>query len=273
LASSSFLQLEYCEPMSLEELSRVLCQSDQSCSLPQRAVALFGFQVAILSPSARSLESKARVLSALKILESMESETTRNADLEQRLRIAGYREVLDLVMREGGARTLRSLWTTKVLWEDASVRLDQARDVALMVQFSHRFAKFGQPTPRQKGGPTMARHFVRKTTGRSDGTLRKRWKEYRATAVLQYLMLFHHKNLRPKQLSGRNFVTRLFEQAEDIQGLRAFFAAYVDLARTLRPRGYKFDDLKLEVLASAAPLYELKPFSHKELEAIESYSD
>jgi hypothetical protein len=138
--------------MLLEELARVLCQSDQSCSLPQRAVALFGFQAAILSPSARSLESQARVLAALKILESMESDTARNADLEQRLRIAGYREVLDFIMREGGARRLRSLWTTKVFWEDVSARLDRARDVALMVQFSHRFAKFGQPTPRQKGG-------------------------------------------------------------------------------------------------------------------------
>lgn len=241
--------------MLLQKLARVLCHSDQSFSLPQRAVALFGFQAAILSPSARSLESQARVLAALKILESMESDTARNADLEQRLRIAGYREVLDFIMGEGGARRLRSLWTTKVFWEDVSARLDRARDVALMVQFSHRFAKFGQPTPRQKGGPTMARHFVCETTGPSDGTLRKRWREYGGTAVLQYLVLFHHKNLRPKQLSGKNFVTRLFEQAEDIAGLRAFFAAYVDLTRTLRPRGYKFDDLKLDTLASPAPLY------------------
>jgi hypothetical protein len=257
--------------MLLEELARVLCQSDQSCSLPQRAIALFGFQAAILSPSARSLESMARVLAALKILESMENDTAQNADLEQRLRIAGYRDVLDLIMREGGARRLRSLWTTKVFWNDVSERLDQARDVALMVQFSHRFAKFGQPTPRQKGGPTMARRFVCETTGRSDGTLRKRWREYGGTAVLQYLMLFHYKNLRPKQLSGKNFVTRLFEQAEDIAGLRAFFAAYVDLTRTLRPRGYKFDDLKLDTLASPAPLYELEPFSERELKVIKNY--
>jgi hypothetical protein len=89
--------------------------------------------------------------------------------------------------------------------------------------------------------------------------------------VLQYLVLFHHKNLRPKQLSGKNFVTRLFEQAEDIAGLRAFFAAYVDLTRTLRPRGYKFDDLKLDTLASPAPLYELEPFSKRELKVIKNY--
>jgi hypothetical protein len=67
-------------------------------------------------------------------------------------------------------------------------------------------------------------------------------------------MLFHHKNLRPKQLSGKNFVTRLFEQAEDTAGLRAFFTAYVDLTRTLRPRGYSFDDIKLELCALGMPL-------------------
>ena len=117
----------------------------------------------------------------------------------------------------------------------------------------------------------MARHFVCKTTGPSDGTLKTRWKEYRGTAVLQYLMLFHHKNFKPKQLSGKNFVERLFKQAEDIQGLRAFFAAYLDLARTLRPRGYKFEDLKIEIVASPAPMYELKPFSKTELEVIEGY--
>jgi hypothetical protein len=257
--------------MVLQDLARVLCQSDRSYSLHQRAIALFGFQVAILSPSARRLESKARVLAALKILEGMESDTPRNADLDQRLRIAGYREVLDFVMRESGATGLRSLWTTKVLWEDLSVRLDQARDVARMVQFSHRFAKFGRPTPRQKGGSTMARHFVCETTGRSDGIIRERWREYRGTAVLQYLILFHHKNLRPKRLSGKNFVTRLFEQANDIEGLRAFFGAYVDLTGTLRPRGYKFDDLKLDNLANHKPSYELKPFSDQELKAIKNY--
>ena len=257
--------------MVLQDLARVLCQSDQSYSLHQRAIALFGFQVAILTPSVPVRESEARVLAALKILERVEIDTARNAGLEERLKIVGYRELLDLIIREGGARRLRSIWTTKDLWDDVSIRLKEAKDVALLVRFSHRFATFGQPTARQIGGSTMARDFVCKTTGRSDGTLRNRWREYRATAVLQYLMLFHHKKLKPKQLSGKNFVERLFEQAEDIQGLRAFFAAYLDLAKTLRPRGYKFDDLKIEIVDSPAPSYELKPFSQTELEIIKGY--
>ena len=168
------------------------------------------------------MESKARSLAALKILESLESDVADGASLDQRLQIAGYRDVLDHILREGGAKRLRSLWTTKQLWEDVTARLNQARDVALMVQFSHRFERFGQPTVRQKGGPTMARYFVRETTGRADGTLKGRWREYGDTAVLQYLMLLHHRNLTPKQLSDKNFVTRLFEQANDIEGLSAF---------------------------------------------------
>jgi hypothetical protein len=117
--------------MVLQDLARVLCQSDQSYSLHQRAIALFGFQVAILSPSTPVLESEARVLAALKILESIESDTVRNAGLEERLRIVGYRELLDLIMREGGARKLRSTWTTKELWDNVSARLKEAKDVAL----------------------------------------------------------------------------------------------------------------------------------------------
>jgi hypothetical protein len=257
--------------MLLEELARGLCQSDQSYSLHQRAIALFGFQVAILSPAVPVLESGARVLAALKILESMENDTAGNAGLEERLRIVGYRELLDLIMREGGARRLRSTWTTKEFSDQISVRLDEAKDVALMVQFSHRFAKFGEPRTRQTGGPTMARYFVRKRTGPSDSTLKQRWREYSDTAVLQYLMLRHHRNLIPKRLSGKNFVGRLFEQAHDIQGLRAFFAAYVDLTRTLRPRGYKFDDLKIQTLASPVLSYALKPFSERELKVIKNY--
>jgi hypothetical protein len=179
--------------MVLQDLARVLCQSDQSYSLHQLAIALFGFQVAILSPSVPALESQARVLAALKILESMESDTARHADLEERLKIVGYRELLDLIMREGGARRLRSMWTTKELWDDVGIRLNEAKDMALMVQFSHRFAKVGVATTRQKGGPTIGRHFVCETTGPSDGTLRNRWREYGATAALNISCFFTTK--------------------------------------------------------------------------------
>jgi len=133
----------------------------------------------------------------------MESDITRNADLEQRLRIAGYREVLDFVMREGGARTLRSLWTTKVLWEDVSVRLDQARDVALMVQFSHRFAKFGQPTPRQKRGADDGAPFCFEDDGPKRRDAQDEVEGVSCHSWASYLMLFHHKNLKPNSYQAK----------------------------------------------------------------------
>jgi hypothetical protein len=219
LASSTFLQLNYCGAMVLQEAARVLCQFDQAQSLHRRAITLFGFQVAVLSPSIPVLESKARVLAALKILEGMESDVAFGAGLQERLGIVGYRELLDLIMREGGARTLRSMWSTNEVWDHVNRSLKEAKDVAHMVQFSHRFANFGKPKPRQKGGPTMARRFVSETIGPSDGTLKRKWREYGATAVLQYLMLFHYKRLRPKKLSGKSFVKRLFQQAGDVEEL------------------------------------------------------
>jgi hypothetical protein len=256
--------------MVLNDIARALCQLDQR-SPNQRAIMLFGFQIAVLSPSLPQLESDARLLAALKILESLEHDVAPDAGLQRRLEVSGYVDVLDLAMREGGAKKLRSSWTTKRLWEDTDVRLDQARDVACMVEFSHRFAKFGQPKGSQKGGPTMARYFVRTCTGQSDGTLKSRWREYGDRAVLQYLMILRHKELKPKKLSGKKFVDRLLQQAEDVQQMRSFFAGYMDLAAILRPRGYKFEDISLAGLSTYRPSYTLQPFSETELRAINNY--
>jgi hypothetical protein len=88
--------------MVLEEVAQALCQPSQPSSLPQRAIALFGFQVAILSPRPRSMETDARAPAALKILERMKSDTARDAGLDERLQIPNYREILDQVLREGG---------------------------------------------------------------------------------------------------------------------------------------------------------------------------
>jgi hypothetical protein len=257
--------------MKLEDSARLLCHSDQSCSPYLRAVELFGLQVAILSPDAPHLELMARALAALKILERLEVDTEANANLEQRLGIAGYREVLDLIMREGGAKQLRSLWGTTDFWKDTSVRISEARDVARMVRFSHRFAEFGPTIGRKLGGSTMARYFVCEMNGKSDGTLRARWREYGERAVLQYLLLYYFTELKPCQLSRKNFATRLLEQAEDILRLRSFFSTYVDLARILKPRGYKFDDFKFDSFGVEKIAFDLQPFSALELEAIKRY--
>ena len=117
----------------------------------------------------------------------------------------------------------------------------------------------------------MARYFVRETSGRSDGTLKTRWKEYGATAALGYLLLVHFTDLKPKQLSKKRFVERLFEQAEDGETLRRFFASYLGLARRLRPRGYQFEELQLDGLDGEAPDLTVSPFSERDKQLIENY--
>jgi hypothetical protein len=84
------------EAMVLDDIARVVCQTDRKYPLYLRAITLFGFQVAILSPADPARESKARVLAALKILESLEIAVGSDADLENRLELPDYRDVLNI---------------------------------------------------------------------------------------------------------------------------------------------------------------------------------
>ncbi len=157
--------------MVLDDIARVVCQTDRKYPLYLRAITLFGFQVAILSPADPARESKARVLAALKILESLEIAVGSDADLENRLELPDYRDVLNLLMREGGAKALRLAGTTREFWGDIDARLGEVKDVAGMVEFSHRFAEFRPPSSAaaKLAGSTMARVFCTQTGGSSDG--------------------------------------------------------------------------------------------------------
>ncbi len=165
---------------------------------------------------------------------------------------------------------LRSMLSIAELREDIETRMEQTADVARLVKFSHRFAKFGTPTAHQKGGVTMARNFLVKTKNGSDGTLKGRWREYKDTAVLQYL-LHHprHKKLRPKRVSGKSFVERLVDQANDIESIRKFFGDYISIRRVLISRGYKFEDISITGLPKVSDAdFGLKPFDKSELKAL-----
>ena len=253
--------------MDLNKVAETLC--DQTLSHHHRAVTLFGFQAAILSPDMPQLERYARAIAGIKILEQIEKNMAANSDLEELLNNSDYRRVLGFVLEEGGAKTLRSLMDTKTLWENIRARLDETKDVARLVEFSHRFAKFGRPKARQIGGVTMARHFVCKMGYGSDGTLRARWREYKDCAVLQYLLHEVYPGLRPRQVSGKNFVERLMAQASNVDIIKQFFADYRYLGPVLRPRGYKLSDLTIPNLPERDGLiFALSDFNEEELEAI-----
>jgi hypothetical protein len=261
--------------MVLDDVARVLCQTDQAYPPYLRAITLFGFQVAILSPIQPTRESKGRVLAGLKILEQLETETevAATANLKRRLEIHNYSEILDLVMQEGGAKRLRFASTTKAFSKTLDRRRREARDVAQMVEFSHRFAEFRPPTSKaaQVAGSTMARAFVTQMGGPSDGTLKQRWRKYGDRAVLQYLMLVHHQKLKPEKLSARSFLEKLYEQAEDLETIHAFFVSYRNLRLVLKPRGYNFEEFTLDGFSKPTPEYALMKFSEKELRVIAEY--
>jgi hypothetical protein len=255
----------------LDDVVRTLC--DEKISPYQRAITLFEFQVAILSPAQPRHVSCARALAAVKILEYLERDMPTNPNLEQRLANVEYRRVLEVLLQESGASVLRSLISSRKLKEDIEVRMSESKDIAHLVKFSHRFAKFGKPSSQQKGGVTMARNFLVNTKyPLSDGTLKSRWKEYKSTAVLQYLL--HdpsHKNLKPKRVSGKKFVELLITQANDVGSIRKFFSDYLHLRPILGPRGYQFEEIAIDRFPTVSKsVFVLEPFSHAELEAISS---
>jgi hypothetical protein len=257
--------------MTLEADQWFLCGSKASGLL--RAIRLYGLQAEIFHRLGSKQTKMARILAGWRILERMEANKKGIRNLSDRLAIPNYREVLDHTIREGGARRLRSLSRMGEFSKEVEDGVRCAQDVAAMVHFSHRHAEFGPRKPHQTGGTNMARHFLKWTSGPggpSEKTRRNRLKTYRDRAVLQYLILYHHKHLRPVNLSNKAFVRRLLKQATDRQALAAFFASYADLVKVLRPRGYNFVDLNRP---SRAPRtrFELDDFSKREWVVVDAY--
>ncbi len=120
--------------MVLDDIARIVCQIDRAYPLYLRAITLFGFQVAILCPNQARRESKARVLAALKILESLETGVQSDVNLESRLEIPDYRDVLNAIMREGGAKAIRVAGTTEDFWKEIKKRLGEVEGSRKMVE-------------------------------------------------------------------------------------------------------------------------------------------
>jgi hypothetical protein len=259
--------------MTVEETARILCEPDTHYSYSQfeRAILLFGLQVAAISPTAPQLALDARLHAAMRILEHIEKkqDSPDGMDLTQRLALPEYEKIMgQMLARDGSWGAIARAWTRKELTEDIKVRWDEARDAGRLVDFSYRFAQL-RKGDRRKAGVTMARHFVCRTTNISDGTMKARAREYGQTAVLAYSL--RKIKLRPARLSTRTFVEKLLLQVADVETLRRLFATYRDLSKILRPRDYRCDPIEIDCLSNVVPVLTLKDFSPKELEAINSY--
>jgi hypothetical protein len=255
-------------PLTLEETARILCEPNTHYSELERAILLFGLQVAAVSPTAPQLALDARLHAAMKVLENIEANqgSRDGVSLTERFAFPGYERIVgQMLERDGSWRAIARAWTRKEFVDDIEVRWDEARDVGRLVDFSYRFDQLMKGDPR-KAGVTMARPFVCETAKISDGTMRTRWRQYGKTAVLAYS--FQKIGPRPARLTTKKFVEKLLSQVADVERLRRLFATYQNLSTLLRPRGYSCDPIAVDCLSKVAPVLSLKDFSFNEMKAI-----
>ncbi|THD63775.1 MAG: hypothetical protein E7813_17435 [Bradyrhizobium sp.] len=262
--------------MNLQETAEILCQSDASHSPYVRAIKLFEFQVAIFAPGSEALQRHARVFAAIKILEHIEklSGLEDRASLTERLKLPGYSEIANVIFQAGGWRRIRSLWNTREFDEQLAIRMGEAKSVARLADFSYRFVRL-KPNDLRRGLSTMARHVVKEINknkaGFSESTIKTRWREYKSTAAFDYLVLIQKIGSKPLKLSKKHFVENLLRQASDVEQLRYFFAAYVEVSKVLRPRGFPSDPISGPFLKGIKPNLSVPEFSEDEDTAILAY--
>jgi len=192
----------------IEETARILCDPKATQSKYERAILLFGLQIAAISPSQPAVAREARLHAAMKILEALEAANGAADDalLDDRLAIPDYKKVLcRMLARDGGWRGISRSWTRKEFADQIRIRWDESRDMTQLVDFSYRFAVHKGADDNRKGGVTMARFFVSRIAKISDGTLKARQREYGSMAVLAYVL--RKVRLGPIKLTSEEFVS------------------------------------------------------------------
>jgi hypothetical protein len=262
--------------MDLEAVGKILCSSSGDQSVYLKAVKLFELQVSIFAPESEKLQLDGRVLAAIRILEHIERSMPGVEDgvpFVELLKSPEYAEVVGVLFQSGGWTRIRRLWSAKYFDEQLSIRRAEARVVARLADFSYRFAKLMPNDPR-KAGRTQARaclNEVSSKAGYSTGTLKSRWAEYGSAAALQYVLLIQKIGPKMLKLNKVNFVEKLVAQTSDVDNLRRFFAAYRDVSKVLRPRGYDSPQIALDVLNNVHPELPIRQFSEKMREIIRDY--
>lgn len=130
--------------MTVEETARILCEPDTHRSQFERAILLFGLQIAAVSPTLPQLAADARLHAAMRILEHIEKTqgSPNGMNFTQRLALPEYEKLVgEMLARDGSWRAIARTWTRKQFAQDIKVRWDEARDAGRLVDFSYRFAK------------------------------------------------------------------------------------------------------------------------------------
>jgi hypothetical protein len=261
----------------LVDVAGVLCETTTTQSVFLKAIRLFEFQVSIFAPNSQKLQLDARVLVAIRILEHIQKSfpnVSDEATLTELLRLPEYGDIVNIVFQSGGWRRIRQLWGAREFDKQLAIMVEQAKVVARLAEFSYRFERL-MPTDPRKAGPAMARECLnevrKKGGGYSTGTLKSRWSEYGSAAALQYVLLIQKIGPKLLKVNKVNFVEKLVSQTSDVDSLRNFFAAYRDVSKVLRPRGYDSPLLALDNLKKVKPELPIREFSEKMRKAIQDY--
>jgi hypothetical protein len=207
--------------MDVVDVAKVLYEPNTTQSVYLKAIKLFEFQVSIFAPNSEMLQTDARILVAIRILEHIQKSyphVSDGATLTELLSLPGYGEIADIIFQSGGWRKIRQLWSGREFDEHLSIRRKEAKIVAELADFSYRFAK-SMSNDSRKGGSTMARACLRKVNNQKEGysasTLKSRWSEYGSAAALQYILLIQKIGPKLLKLSEVKFVEQLVSQTSE----------------------------------------------------------
>jgi len=271
--------------IDLDETARILTR--QNCeSSYLRAIRLFEFQSCLFYPEAllarenTAFQRDARLLAALKLLESLETRILAASekgaiswqDLTNDL---DYVEIFEkIILPSGGWRAIRNVWNSKEFDEQLKIRKAQARSAVKIVDFSYRFGML-RPNDKRKAGVTMAHSIICNSPSykyrKKLSTLKTRWHDYGTTAALLYLLFVQKFELMPPWVRSNEFSETLLKTNADIDHLTEFFRAYRHLCEVLGPRGYRFPPIRTVEGILAQPLV-VEPFPKDVEEAIQNYT-
>jgi hypothetical protein len=262
--------------MSLDQIVNAIID-DTVASPYLRAIRLYELQVAIFYPQSfgalvtakndtRGANKKlrtARIYAGIKFLEQIEDELrekTKNdtISIHEFAQNKNYQEIFDgVIAPNGGWSRIRHSISVKEFDNGLLERRDLAGAAAKVVDFSYRFEDMPD-RGSYRGGLSTARYVVVNAKSynlsREIGTTKSRWRDFGKTGAFLYLLLIQNFSLMPPKLASKTFSKKLLDQVADVGSLRKFFRAYQHVCEALVPRGYKFENIALNLNCEAPSL-------------------
>jgi hypothetical protein len=185
-----------------------------------------------------------------------------------------YREMFDDFLAAGGWEKLRHTTDVKTFDEELQCGVINSRAVSQVIDFSIRYdPRTG--SFRQKGGSTMARSIIRRSSyyeiGMERTKLKDIWVAYEHSAPFIYL--FHLQgftDLKPESVSQTKFASKMIVAAQQAAEWQALFLAYNTVVSTLKSRGYNYEIVRRNLGEGQADL-KIDPLPLEVLQLIKDY--